>query len=177
MGARGGVRSGGWVWGTHQVGWGAIRRGGFEAVVAGDSQQESEQGPGLRCHTYWRTDLTGPSYPSVPLLVGLKPGMVLMPLQTSLVLFCWSFLSSFLAYSRSRVFSSLVLQVTYWVNFGSVFLMETSLKSPEIIMRALGCVVCSPATIEWMTSHADVGLADGGIYTATTIACENSQGK
>ena len=65
-----------------------------------------------------------------------------------------------LAYSRSRVFSSLVVQVTYWVNFGSVFLMETWLKSPEIIMRALRCAVCSPAIAEWMTSHDDVGLAE-----------------
>ena len=68
-----------------------------------------------------------------------------------------------IAYSRSRVLSSLVVQVTYWVNFGSVFLMQTWLKSPEIIMRALGCAVCSLAIVEWMTSHADVGLADGGI--------------
>ena len=25
------------------------------------------------------------------------------------------------------------------------------------------CAVCSLAIVEWMTSHADVGLADGGI--------------
>ena len=36
--------------------------------------------------------------PSAPLLVGLKPVMVLIPLQTSLILFCWSFHSSFLLY-------------------------------------------------------------------------------
>ena len=53
-----------------------------------------------------------------------------------------------LACSRSRVFSSLVLQVAYCVNFGSVFLMETRLKSLEIVMRALGRAVCSPAIVE-----------------------------
>ena len=80
-----------------------------------------------------------------------------------------------LAYSRSRVFS-LVLQVTYWVNFRIVFLMKTLLKSPETIMRALERAVCSLAIVEWVTSPA-VGLADGGIYTATALACENSRGK
>ena len=66
-----------------------------------------------------------------------------------------------LAYSRTSVFSSLVVQVTYRVNFRIILLMETLLKSHEIIMRALGCAVCSPAIVELMTSHADVGLADG----------------
>ena len=32
------------------------------------------------------------------------------------------YVSFTLAYSRSRVFSFLDLQVTYWLNFGSVFL-------------------------------------------------------
>ena len=39
-----------------------------------------------------------------------------------------------------------------------------------IIMRAVGCRVCSLATVEWMTAQALAATADGGTYTTTTMA-------
>ena len=75
MGARGGVRSGGW-------GQSAGEPVGARAAVSYLLKNRLNS-------------LALATLPSAPLLVGLKPVMVLIPLQTSLMLFCWSFLSSF----------------------------------------------------------------------------------
>lgn len=83
--------------------------------------------------------------------------------------------SFLLAYSRSKALFFLVLQSTYCVIFVSVFEMETWLDSPFVTMNALGCLVCSSTTVEWMTSQALTTTSLGETSTTTVTTWENSQ--
>lgn len=83
--------------------------------------------------------------------------------------------SFLLAYSRSKALFFLVLQSTYCVINVSVFEMETWLDSPFVTMNALGCLVCSSTTVEWMTSQALTTTSLGETSTTTVTTWENSQ--
>jgi len=54
---------------------------------------------------------------------------------------------------------------------------EKLLKSPEIRRRACECSVCSLLVTDRRTSQAASALADGEIYTAIVITCENSHSR
>jgi len=73
----------------------------------------------------------------------------------------WNSASLTLAYSRSSVWFSQVLQSTNWLKVGRVVIKVKWLKSPDIDMNTLGCSVCS--LVELRTSAARNALAAGGI--------------
>lgn len=73
------------------------------------------------------------------------------------------YLSLLLANSKSRVLLSLVGQSTSWVKFVMVEQRIRWLKSPDVLMKALGCCDWSYTVNKCMTSHAVVMLAKGRI--------------
>ena len=75
-------------------GGGGVRSGGGWRQSAGEPAVAGAAASNLLKNKF--NSLALATLPTAPLLVGLKPVMVLIPLQTSLMLFSWSFLSSFL---------------------------------------------------------------------------------
>ena len=55
--------------------------------------------------------------------------------------------------------------------------MVTWLKSPDMMMRALGCLVCNLETVVCKVPQAAVGFAVGGMYTMTMMTCGISLGR
>ena len=129
----------------------AVLSGGGRGVRSGDGWRQSTEEPaGARAAVSILSknrfnSLAQATLPSALLLVGMIPVTVLIPLQTSLILFCWSFLSS-------PVLSLFDLHIQVHLNVPQLLVVATS-ESPLLQVEYGIDVFCYPRLVVWVATH------------------------